>query len=1145
MSSVNKPNELYGETGTEIRNTEIGHVIVNEYSKRALQESSEAAKNQNDDFYVASSVKTTENGSTIDEANNTMLILNENLVCKDEKDPNWNQKMKGLNATENSEREKGGNNTKEGNENIDNMNNTETFNATTSSVVNPLSGELGNAEHIDTVGSLQNEMNHNNITMPCPPKENFTNAGTLDMNNPVGTDSKKEYNTNTNAESEKTGEKANKEGGDNADNVDNVDNADKKEESMKDVFLKNIDHIRSVERGILNLTEEEFLYVCKTIESFGFRFIEVPLEKPLQERKSTGGSISKRQLNELKNLSSSLSNNIYTAGRRKSRKMYEEYYPSQIEIGKDAEDPEGVPLHMRTEGENYASGNYGTEYRMSNFCAPPFNRSGSSNIKTSEDEQYDMHNMGRDGGGGIRQYRKSGRDSGGGSSSNLGISNNNNSKGVGEENGEFIGSYGKEGNYAFQELSRKRQKGDMNGLNDMNEQYGYSGNGRRQFNKIDNSSSSSDNRRKKGGKRKRKKGANDWEEQCLKILNKLSRKESSNWFLKPVNPELDGVPDYLTVIRYPMDLETVEKKLRNNRYDNPYEWQQDVRQIFFNAFIYHKEKNAVWHDAYNLAKEFDKVIKENKELKRILEEYATNCNSLYLDMNKYREIMNEKHSIKKGGRHEGRDGRAGGSSSSDSSSSDSSSSSSSSSSSNSIYSMGVGGKDRNRLNKIPYAEGSGSRRRSVTHRRGGSSVTSYSQSQQQKKRTNKNRGRRNNNKGKASVVSRSNTNTNIHANTNTPPANNTNARGRKDSVTSIDSDLNFEPPNIGVVPDPPGVQKIGINDKGLNSQQIKTLVKNMKRLAPNQRRAALDMIQDDLGILAENHMFDRNFHFDTDLLSIEKQRRIFLYVNHMARINLEQYKSSLVSSEHAPRFSKANTSGGKGKICGKNVSNKNDLATGINTKHGINANATSSFERNRNNQVHPSSFSSSNSSSSSSSSSFSQTSSSSSSSDGNASDDSASCSSSSDESNSDVDNETDNSRTHSHNMTGSNYHLTMDSKQGSFSRQTNERGYGKGGRNYAGGGKGSSVGILPQYKPVDESRRNLEIREDVMGMGMHTDFLGSIETPKCQKKMLENTETAWPEWKGQVIQQAILTQHQSKTPINKKELIAEGYDAKI
>eukprot|EP00070_Physeter_catodon_P037072 XP_028343966.1 uncharacterized protein DDB_G0271670-like [Physeter catodon] len=54
-----------------------------------------------------------------------------------------------------------------------------------------------------------------------------------------------------------------------------------------------------------------------------------------------------------------------------------------------------------------------------------------------------------------------------------------------------------------------------------------------------------------------------------------------------------------------------------------------------------------------------------------------------------------------------------------------------------------------------------------------------------------------------------------------------------------------------------------------------------------QRKAALELIQDDLGILAAEYMNVKAFAFDTELLSIEKQKRLFAYVNSMFRANRE------------------------------------------------------------------------------------------------------------------------------------------------------------------------------------------------------------------------------------------------------------------
>nr|BAN65731.1 bromodomain protein, putative [Babesia bovis] len=109
---------------------------------------------------------------------------------------------------------------------------------------------------------------------------------------------------------------------------------------------------------------------------------------------------------------------------------------------------------------------------------------------------------------------------------------------------------------------------------------------------------------------------------------------------------------------------------------------------------------------------------------------------------------------------------------------------------------------------------------------------------------------------------------------------------------------NFIAPETGYVPPPPapippGLQKAGGFERGLTPAQTRTLDINLSRLAPNQRKAALELIEDDLGILAEVFMNDTSFTFDPNLLSVDKQRRVFVYINQMAKRNLEDMQAAL------------------------------------------------------------------------------------------------------------------------------------------------------------------------------------------------------------------------------------------------------------
>ncbi|KAL6658319.1 hypothetical protein ACP70R_003905 [Stipagrostis hirtigluma subsp. patula] len=91
---------------------------------------------------------------------------------------------------------------------------------------------------------------------------------------------------------------------------------------------------------------------------------------------------------------------------------------------------------------------------------------------------------------------------------------------------------------------------------------------------------------------------------CGKILNKLLDHKLSLLFRVPVDPVQYGIPDYFDVIRNPMDLGTVKKKLTNKQYVSPDEFAADVRLTFSNAMTYNPPGNVV----HNIAKELNGIF---------------------------------------------------------------------------------------------------------------------------------------------------------------------------------------------------------------------------------------------------------------------------------------------------------------------------------------------------------------------------------------------------------------------------------------------------------------------------------------------------------------------------------------------------------
>ena len=86
-------------------------------------------------------------------------------------------------------------------------------------------------------------------------------------------------------------------------------------------------------------------------------------------------------------------------------------------------------------------------------------------------------------------------------------------------------------------------------------------------------------------------------EQCATILNGLLQHRNAYLFSRPVDPIRDGVPNYFEVIKKPMDLGTIKRKLalnerrrhepfKSSMYRTPDEFKADVNLVWENCFLY-------------------------------------------------------------------------------------------------------------------------------------------------------------------------------------------------------------------------------------------------------------------------------------------------------------------------------------------------------------------------------------------------------------------------------------------------------------------------------------------------------------------------------------------------------------------------------
>ncbi|CAH9135558.1 unnamed protein product [Cuscuta epithymum] len=93
--------------------------------------------------------------------------------------------------------------------------------------------------------------------------------------------------------------------------------------------------------------------------------------------------------------------------------------------------------------------------------------------------------------------------------------------------------------------------------------------------------------------------------QCGNLLKSLMMHQHGWVFNEPVDPVKLNIPDYFTVIKHPMDLGTIKKKLACGQYLSPLDFLADVRLTFSNAMTYNPPGNHVHVMADTLRKFFE------------------------------------------------------------------------------------------------------------------------------------------------------------------------------------------------------------------------------------------------------------------------------------------------------------------------------------------------------------------------------------------------------------------------------------------------------------------------------------------------------------------------------------------------------------
>lgn len=94
----------------------------------------------------------------------------------------------------------------------------------------------------------------------------------------------------------------------------------------------------------------------------------------------------------------------------------------------------------------------------------------------------------------------------------------------------------------------------------------------------------------------------DW---CLRIHSELVKKPITTPFRMPVDPVHDGAENYFSIVKNPMDLNTMKTKLNENKYKTVKDFVDDIHLICQNAITFNGENSMYAYIALDLEKWID------------------------------------------------------------------------------------------------------------------------------------------------------------------------------------------------------------------------------------------------------------------------------------------------------------------------------------------------------------------------------------------------------------------------------------------------------------------------------------------------------------------------------------------------------------
>ncbi|CAI2348116.1 unnamed protein product [Caenorhabditis sp. 36 PRJEB53466] len=96
----------------------------------------------------------------------------------------------------------------------------------------------------------------------------------------------------------------------------------------------------------------------------------------------------------------------------------------------------------------------------------------------------------------------------------------------------------------------------------------------------------------------------------MPIWEKLDTSEEGAPFRIPVDAQILNIPDYHQIIKNPMDLDTIQKKLNGGKYQNVHQFCDDIWLMFDNAWLYNRKNSKVYKYGVKLSELFISEISD-------------------------------------------------------------------------------------------------------------------------------------------------------------------------------------------------------------------------------------------------------------------------------------------------------------------------------------------------------------------------------------------------------------------------------------------------------------------------------------------------------------------------------------------------------